>query len=91
VTPSRRRRLEVRVTPEQDALIRQAADIEDTTVTAFVLDTVTSKAKRVVKHHQDLVLSNEAFDRFIAELDRPAKPVPELVELFKKNAKLREA
>jgi uncharacterized protein (DUF1778 family) len=45
----------------------------------------------VVKQHQDVVLSNEAFDRFMAELDRPAKAVPELVELFKKNPKLREA
>jgi uncharacterized protein (DUF1778 family) len=90
-TSIRRLRLEVRVSSEQDALIRQAADLEDTTVTAFVLDTVTSKAKRVVKQHQDLVLSNEAFDRFITELDKPAKAVPELVELFKKNPKLREA
>ncbi len=87
----RRHRLEVRVTPEQDALIRQAADLEDTTVTAFMLDTVTSRAKGVVKRHQDLVLSNEAFDRFIAELDEPANPVPELVDLFKNNPKLREA
>lgn len=91
VTPSRRHRLEVRVTPEQDALIRQAADLEDTTVTAFVLDTVTSRARRVVKQHQDLVLSNDAFDRFIAELDAPGQPVPELVELFRKNPKLRQA
>lgn len=91
VTPSRRHRLEVRVTPEQDALIRQAADLEDTTVTAFVLDTVTTRAKRVVKQHQDLILSNEAFDRFISELDRPAEPVPQLVELFERNSKLDEA
>ena len=49
VTPSRRHRLEVRVTQEQDALIRQAADLEDTTVTAFVLDTVTARAKKVVR------------------------------------------
>jgi uncharacterized protein (DUF1778 family) len=90
ITP-RRHRLEVRVTPDQDALIRQAADLEETTVTAFVLDTVTSRAKRVLKHHQDLVLSNQAFDRFIAELDKPAQPVPELVDLFKDNPKLREA
>jgi uncharacterized protein (DUF1778 family) len=88
---ARRHRLEVRVTPEQDALIRQAADLEDTTVTAFVLDTVTSRAKVVVKRHQDLVLSNQAFDRFIAELDKPAKPVPELADLFQNNPKLREA
>jgi uncharacterized protein (DUF1778 family) len=88
--PARRHRLEVRVTPEQDALIRQAAELEDTTVTAFVLETATARARRVVKQHQDLVLSNEAFDRFIAELDKPAKPVPQLVELFKRNPKLPE-
>jgi uncharacterized protein (DUF1778 family) len=86
----RRDRLEVRVTPEQDALIRQATDLEDTTVTAFVLDTVRGRAKGVVTQHQDLVLSNQAFDRFITELDKPTKPVPELVDLFKNNPKLRE-
>jgi uncharacterized protein (DUF1778 family) len=87
---SRRHRLEVRVTPEQDALIRQAAELEETTVTAFVLETATARAKRVVKRHQDLVLSNEAFDRFMAELDKPAEPVPPLVELFKRNPKIPE-
>jgi uncharacterized protein (DUF1778 family) len=89
-TPSRRHRLEVRVTPDQDALIREAADLEGATVTAFVLDTVTTRAKRVLRQHQDLVLSNEAFDRFIAELDKPAKPVPELVKLFKRHSKIPE-
>jgi uncharacterized protein (DUF1778 family) len=88
--PPRRYRLEVRVTPEQDALIRQAADLEETTVTAFVLETVTSRAKLVVKQHHDLILTNEAFDRFILELDKPAKPVPELVELFHQNPPLSE-
>jgi uncharacterized protein (DUF1778 family) len=48
-----------------------AADLEDTAVTEFVLDAVTTRAKGVLKQHQDLVLSNQAFDRFIAELDKP--------------------
>jgi uncharacterized protein (DUF1778 family) len=89
-TETRRHRLEVRVTAEQDALIRQAADLEDTTVTAFVLDTVTTRARKVIKQSQDLILSNEAFDRFIAELDKPAEPVPELVKLFRRNPPLTE-
>jgi uncharacterized protein (DUF1778 family) len=89
-TQRRRHRLEVRVTPEQDALIRQAADLEDTTVSAFVLDTVTAKANRVVRQHRDVILSNAAFDRFIAELDKPVTPVKELVDLFKRHPKLRE-
>src|ERR1700724_543001 len=90
-TEARRHRLEVRVTAEQDALIRQAADLEDTTVTAFVLDTVTTRARQVLKKNQDLILSNAAFDLFIAELDKPAKPVPELVELFRRHPPLPEA
>ena len=56
-----------------------------------VVDTVTAQAKGVVKQHNDFVLSNRAFDRFIAELDKPAQPVPELVDLFKNTPKLREA
>lgn len=73
------------MTPEQDALIRLAADIEETTVTSFVLETVTSRARRVVKQYHDLVLSNDAFDRFILELDKPPQPIPELVKLFEQN------
>ena len=90
-TRRQRHRLEVRVTPEQDALVRQAADLEGTTVSTFVLGTVTARADRVVRQHRDVVLTNEAFDRFIAELDKPAAPVDELVELFKRYPKLPEA
>lgn len=89
-TSARRRRLEMRVTADQDALIRQAADIEDTTVTAFVLETATERAESVIERQRDLVVSDEALDRFIAELDKPAEPVAELVELFGRNPKLPE-
>lgn len=88
VSPTRRHRIEVRVTPEQDALIRQAADLEETTVTAFVLDTVTSRARKLIKQSHDLVLSNEAFDRFITELDKPAEAVPELAALFQRHSRI---
>ncbi len=87
---TRRHRLEVRVTPEQDALIRQAADLQDTSVTAFVLDTVTRRARKVLKDHDTIALSNDAFDRFLVELDKPARAVPVLVELFERNAPFAE-
>lgn len=79
------------MTAEQDALIRQAAELEDTTVTTFVLDSVTARARKVVKDHHALVLANEAFDRLLAELDAPAQPVPELVDLFRANPPLPSA
>ena len=78
----KRHRLEVRVTPEQEALIRQAADLEHETVTAFLLETATERARSILKAHSSVTLSNQAFDRFYAALDKPAKVVPELVELF---------
>ena len=34
--------------------------------------------------------SNESFDRFLAELDKPEVPVPELAELFRSHPKLPE-
>jgi uncharacterized protein (DUF1778 family) len=89
-TPHKRHRVEVRMNPQQDALIRQAADLEHTTVTAFVLDSVTARAAQVVRRHQDLVLANEDFDRLIAELDKPATPVAELTTLFDRHPKLPE-
>ncbi len=48
------------------------------------------RANKVVKQHRDLTLSNQAFDRFIAELDKPPAAVDKLVELFKRNPKLPE-
>ncbi|MGH2902118.1 MAG: DUF1778 domain-containing protein [Solirubrobacteraceae bacterium] len=87
---SARRRLEVRVSEEQNAIIRQAAEAQDTTVTAFLLETVTARARKVVRDQQDLVLSSAAFTRFLAELDKPAEVVPELVELFSRNPRIPE-
>ena len=87
----KRHRLEMRVTPEQDALIREAADLEDTTVTAFVLDAVTARAETVIEQRRDVTLSNDAFDRFIAELDKPPAAVPQLVDLFRRHPGLPEA
>lgn len=87
----KRHRLEVRVTPEQDSLIREAADLEHATVTSFVLDTVNARATAVIEQRRDLTLSNAAFDRFMAELDKPAAPVAELSELFQRHPKLPEA
>lgn len=49
-----------------------------------------SKRCEVLEQHRNLVLSNAAFDRFIAELDKPAIVVEELAELFQKHSKLSE-
>ena len=52
---------------------------------------VTSEVRRIAEEHRDLVLSNEAFDRFVTELDARDEPVPALVDLFAKHRKVTEA
>lgn len=79
------------MTPEQDALIREAANLEHATVTSFLLDTVTARAASVIEQRRDVTLSNDAFDRFMAELDKPATAVAELRDLFQRHPKLPEA
>jgi uncharacterized protein (DUF1778 family) len=36
----------------------------------------------------DLILSRDAFDRLVAELEQPIQPVPALVQLFTRHPKL---
>lgn len=81
-------RLGLRASAEQAELIREAAAIEGKTVSAFMMDTVTSRAREVISDHRDLVLSKEAFQRFYVELDKPAEAVPELAELFRRPRQL---
>ena len=81
-------RLGLRASAEQADLIREAAALEGKTVSAFVVDTATSHARQVISDHRDLVLSQEAFQRFYAELDKPAEAVPELAELFRRPSRL---
>lgn len=81
-------RLGLRASSEQADLIREAAALEGKTVSAFMMDTVTSRAREVISDHRDLVLSEEAFRRFYAELDKPAEVVPELAELFRRPRQL---
>jgi uncharacterized protein (DUF1778 family) len=78
----RRHRIEMRVTADQEALIRRAASLAEESVTAFVLGTATERARKLVEAQHTVTLPNEMFDRFYAALDEPAKLVPEIVALL---------
>ena len=87
-TARRSDRLGLRASAEQADLIREAAALEGKTVSAFMMDTVTSRAREVISDHRDLMLSAQAFQRFYAELDKPAEAVPELAELFRRPRRI---
>ncbi len=79
----RSRRIDVRVSDEQDTLIRQAAALNGQTVTGFLLDAAQERARELLDERRHLVMSDQAFKRFAATLDEPGEVVPELRELFR--------
>jgi uncharacterized protein (DUF1778 family) len=76
-------RLEVRLTPKAKSMLKQAADIEDKTVSAFVLDKSLEAAAETLADRREFRLSARQYDAFVAALDAPSKPRPRLEKLLK--------
>jgi uncharacterized protein (DUF1778 family) len=79
---TRSRRIDVRVTDEQDAIIREAAAAAGQTVTAFLLGAAEERARTMLDERRHLVMSDQAFAAFTAALDSPGESVPVIDELF---------
>jgi uncharacterized protein (DUF1778 family) len=77
-------RLELRASPSQTSVIKQAAAVTSKTVTAFVLDAATMEAQRVVADRRLFHLDPTRWERFVNALDRPAKGRPRLRKLLRR-------
>ncbi len=73
---------------EQEVL-RQAAEAEHMTVSAFILSTVVPRAQEVLDRNRDITMSAGAYEQFLAELDRPAEGVPALLELYSRPHRIQ--
>lgn len=79
MAPEKVTRLNLRVTAEQNRMIRDAADASHTSVTDFLLETATQRAQQVLADRRWFELTDTAWARFEAALDRPAILKPRLV------------
>jgi uncharacterized protein (DUF1778 family) len=75
-------RLELRASPSQASVIRQAAAATAKTVTAFVLDAATIEAERAIADRRLFRLEPDRWERFVNALDRPVKEKPRLRKLM---------
>jgi uncharacterized protein (DUF1778 family) len=75
-------RIAVRLSPEQDALIRHAADVEGTSITEFTVTAVVTRAHDVLADQRMFMLDDSAWTEFLAVLDRPIVHKPKLERLF---------
>jgi uncharacterized protein (DUF1778 family) len=81
-------RLELRASPSQTSVIRQAAAATAKTVTAFVLDAATIEAQRAIADRRLFRLDPDRWERFVSALDRPVKEKPRLRKLMREPSVL---
>jgi Uncharacterized protein conserved in bacteria len=86
---TKEKRCEFRITVEEDALLHEAAAQAHTTVSGFVLQSALERAQTLLFSRRNLVLSPEAYDQFLAELDRPSEYIPELDKLFSRPQRIK--
>lgn len=87
VTKDHRR--ELRLSSSDDDLITEAAGLLGVSVSEFLLGRAVADAVAVVEAHHAIRLQQDSYDRFIAALDKPARPVSKLVEQIRKSRPLK--
>jgi uncharacterized protein (DUF1778 family) len=67
-------RIAVRLTSEQDTLIRRAAEAERTDLTNFTVTAALAHARDVLADRRLFAVDDAAWTDFLALLDRPYRP-----------------
>jgi len=84
-------RFAVRLTSEQDALIRRAAEVEGTDLTNFTVTATLAHARDVLADRRLFAIDDAAWTEFLAVLDRPVSHKPRLEKLFAESSIFDEA
>lgn len=75
-------RINLRTSPEAKALIERAAAIMGSTVSSFMLQNAYGAARRIVADEDTLMLSQKAFEAFVATCENPPEPTEALRKLM---------
>ncbi len=67
-------RLDLRLSHDEKRLLEEAAAFAGTTTSAFVVQTVTERAREVVQRHRALELSTAESHAFVERLLAPEEP-----------------
>jgi uncharacterized protein (DUF1778 family) len=82
---TRSKRIEVRTTPEERALIDRAASIAGTDITTFVIGHLVDAARRVLADRDHFVLSEQARAEWDKINQRTARDLPGLRRLMRRK------
>lgn len=74
----REKRLVARANAEIHQKIAEAAELQGSTVSQFLLDAALERANEVTERATRINASREAFEHMMEALDQPARPLPRL-------------
>jgi uncharacterized protein (DUF1778 family) len=83
-------RLAVRLSSDQDALIRRAAEVEGTSITEFTVAATMTHAIDVLADRRVFPVDDAAWKEFLAALDRPVRHKPRLEKLLNEQSVFTE-
>ena len=83
VPETKTQRVHLRVAASDDELFRSAAAAAHESLSEFLVESGRERAERLLADRTRFVLAEAQWQAFTAELDRPAREVPALVELFR--------
>ncbi len=79
-------RLGLRTAPEQEQLLRRAAQVANKTLTEFILDGACRLAEQTLLDQRYFLLDEQQWQAFNDMLDRPAQDKPALQALLAQKA-----
>lgn len=79
-------RLGLRATPEQEAVLRRAAEVAHKSLTDFILDSACLAAEQTLLDQRLFFVSGDQYQTLMALLARPPETNQGLVDLFSRKA-----
>ena len=83
---SRSARLGLRATPEQEAVLRRAAEVAHKSLTDFILDSACQAAEQTLLDQRLFMVSDSQYQTLLELLDRPTQDNDGLRDLFSRKA-----
>lgn len=79
---ARSARLGLRATPQQETVLRRAAEVAHKSLTDFILDAAYQAAEQTLLDQRLFLVSGRQYKAFLKMLDRPESDNPGLANLF---------
>ena len=86
LSSARSARLGLRATPEQEVVLRRAAEVAHKSLTDFILDSACLAAEQTLLDQRLFMVPGSQYQALLDLLDRPEQPNAGLADLFSRKA-----